>query len=633
MPRRIPLAFLLGLSFASPALGQPASVKDPADLFPADTLFFAELTRPADVARDVEALIRGSILDDLPSYMAKLRGKNPDRFGYASEGPLVLSSLLGPEAMAEFKRGQGAALAITGINKKGEPDFVGFVLTGESNVPGFFMRAYLSSSPFVRSVGQVEGANVYLETMGRDSVPVPPGGAPPAPPPPLPVGPCFAQLPGIVIIGSNKEVVGDVIRRAKKKEQKPSLANSASFAEAGRLRQRAGLFFFANPVVLADQVETNLQKSANRLDQQDWDVLKELVNPKALRSFAGSLSLSDGNLDLQLSATLDPKLKSPLVELFTNHPLNAAVLQPVPKDAALMFTLPLNDGAQRWQKLLAVADAVAKASGQIGATPGEAIKEIEGRLKVSLGNELFGRIASITVVMPAKQELPKGGTGIPMLMIAATDAAATERLEQVIPPLLGLMVGDNVDPVTETLQGLKIRSLPGSAFPWKTPLHYGRKGTNLVIGQDRKLVAAALNRDLKDSLAADSRFLNGVKDHGDSAFLGCWQWAETLAYLALPDPPSGVGGKANAPPPAGSPRAEMEKHLRPFLDQARKLPSLVVSLSRQEDDLRLIVRQPELKAAASKLIDSGMELFLNAGSRASATFQKVGDAIPVPVKD
>src|SRR5262249_2630987 len=160
-----------------------------------------------------------------------------------------------------FSRVQGAAFAITGISKKGEPDMVGLVLAGESNMPGLIMRTFLSRASFVRSAGQVEGIPIYTEATAREFAAARPGTAPPLLP--TAVGPCFAQLPGIVIVGSNKDVIGDAIRRCKKKPPNPSLATNANFAETAGLRRRAGLYFFVNPVALTDQIETNLQKSAN----------------------------------------------------------------------------------------------------------------------------------------------------------------------------------------------------------------------------------------------------------------------------------------------------------------------------------------------------------------------------------
>src|SRR5260370_308616 len=162
---RIVLALLVVWLSALPTSAQQVVVNDPAELFPPDALLYVELTKPAAISDQVAALVRGSVLDDLPAQMQKWHGKHGAR-GFVGDTEMfgMFGSFLGPEMLAEVKRLQGAAVALTGVTKSGNPEVVGFVLSGDSNVPGFIMRVALATAAF-RAVGQVEGVSIYREDL------------------------------------------------------------------------------------------------------------------------------------------------------------------------------------------------------------------------------------------------------------------------------------------------------------------------------------------------------------------------------------------------------------------------------------------------------------------------------------
>src|SRR5207245_6638074 len=100
------------------------------------------------------------------------------------------------------------------------------------------------------------------------------------------------------------------------------------------------------------------------------------------------------------------------------------------------------------------------------------------------------------------------------------------------------------------------------ALPWRTALHYGRHVNVLVIGQDRKQVAAALTGAAKkEGLLAEEKVATAIKTVEAPIVLGIWSAGPTLAqavteaigsrsrpgFAEKPLPP-GVGG--GDPPPA-----------------------------------------------------------------------------------
>src|SRR5579871_2234120 len=139
------------------------SVQDPADLFPPDSLLYFEVVKPADIAHQVAGALKGTILEDMASYMLKWSDKDEFRF----ERLIALPSLfVSPEMISEFGRMQSGAFAITGVTPKQEPNFVFIAMPGQSNLPGFVLRAYLIGSD-ARLAMQVEGVSIYGDRPRR----------------------------------------------------------------------------------------------------------------------------------------------------------------------------------------------------------------------------------------------------------------------------------------------------------------------------------------------------------------------------------------------------------------------------------------------------------------------------------
>ena len=97
-------------------------VKSPAELVPARALAYVELQQPGALAKEVAALLEGSYLGDLPDSLAPLMAKTPAAGGRGHQGMtwigLVPGLLTSPEVVREIGRIEGAALAITGLDKE-----------------------------------------------------------------------------------------------------------------------------------------------------------------------------------------------------------------------------------------------------------------------------------------------------------------------------------------------------------------------------------------------------------------------------------------------------------------------------------------------------------------------------------
>ena len=121
------------------------------------------------------------------------------------------------------------------------------------------------------------------------------------------------------------------------------------------------------------------------------------------------------------------------------------------------------------------------------------MKELEGKYKVAVASGLIAKMDAVTIVIPAEQELPKGGKPGPTLVFHMADAASATAWESFIPKLLADLGGAASvgEPSLETINGIKVFTVSGVGLRWKAQVHYARNQSTVAIGLDRKLVAAA----------------------------------------------------------------------------------------------------------------------------------------------
>jgi len=504
------LAALVALLGVSAAHAQ--QFKSPAELMPAKAVAYAEIRQPGQLAKEVASLFAGTVLSNLPDSLAELRARHAkDGFGRRGEELGIIGMVLSPEVVKEVGRIKGAAVAWTGLDKKGEPEFVAVVLPGDSAAPPFLMRMFLTTAP-VRPIDKVEGVSLYqmyspvfakkVENKGDGKEQ--PGGPPPEGPQMHPFGPTFAMMPGALFVGS-PGAVQDARRRAKGKGEGEALAGSAVFQEATKeAGNLPGLFAYAN---VANALEL-FEKSAHVPPdaREALTAVKNLINPKAFRAIAYSVTLSKGTLSYRELALLDPKEKSPVLELLPTAPVRTEVLHFAPADAMVVAALSNDNGEKRWDSFLGFIDNLAKLTGAQKHLPSEDIRELEKNLQINFGKDIAGKLSTIAFAVgdplkaPVKRTVEKGpggevvhvGPEIPaVLILQATDEKAAESMMgNLVPQVFGMMTGQkDLKPASKDVNGQKVYSL--EAGPHKS-LHYGRHGDTLVLGPFQNSVAQAL---------------------------------------------------------------------------------------------------------------------------------------------
>lgn len=589
-------AVLLLAAFATPL--PAAEINDTADLFPAGTLAYLEFRQPTQLSREVAALLKGSAFEDMPRALAAAREKRADNNVFFFNDLIVgyLSMFASPEMVAEFGRLRGGAVAITGFNSDLEPEIVGILLSGSSNGPTFIMRTALTVDPWMRRIEEYEGIGLYREKRQdfrkKEAAVVDFS------------GPTYALLPDGLIIGSSTESVKEMVRRLKGRTSDPSLASVSAFRNAAALRDKPGLFGYADLAELNNRLE-EVMKNANPVAEFQWKYVRALLNPKAGKQATVSLTLSNGNLELNARIGLDASETSPLLALLPQAKANIELLHYVPKDSSIALTLNLAEGEKRWTQALALVDALGKAEGKRGGPiASKQVEEIETAVKLKFGKDIFAKLTGAAIVIDLL-DLELGPNPARLAILSTTDADTAKALEEdVLPKLAGLLPKGSKEPTRETIQGHQITAIPDA------DLFIGGHGNILVVGQTGQSVAGALTAGAKKGgLLAEARMAAAIKDLPDASLVGVLSLGSLFAFVTpleaqsprgVPVPPGGP--KLPPQPKRVHPvRAKLTKELLRICDSG---PPAVLTVERKPEQVTLVLRQANLRSFSVKLVSA-----------------------------
>jgi hypothetical protein len=506
-----------------------------------------------------------------------------------------------------------------------EPEIVGVMLSGTSNAPTFVVRTILTVDSGMRKIDECEGVILYRD-KSPDFRRAAPGGAP------APVeefrGPIIASFRDGFIMGTTTDGVKEMIRRLKGKTGDPSLSSVAAFRDAAKLRDKPGLFGFADLGALNIQLD-ELMKNASAPATFEWSRIKTFLNPKAGRQATLSFTVQNATVELNARLSMESGETSPLVDLLPDKKVNADILHFVPKDAGVAFAVALRDGEKRWSKALALAEKVHKQDGGRGPSFGKQIEELEKSLKLAFGKDVFAKMSDLVVVVDPLT-LTTSGNPLRLMVLAATDEAAAKTFEEdVLPKVAALIPPGQVKPTEDTVQGQRVRSIPLDMLGPGSRLYYGRQGKTLVFGMTGETTSAALASGVKKAgLLADGKTAAALKEVGDASVVGVLP-LHTLLPMIIPEE-SGGRFRAAAVPVGAAPPPPKPAVVSPFKIKLAKdlakasesLPPAILTLERKPEEVTLVMRQTNLKAASAKLIDAvvnaSLERLLNPGGGGGA---------------
>jgi hypothetical protein len=610
-----------------------AQVKDAAELLPAQTLAYAEINQPGKLAKEVAQLIKGSPFDNFPLYLAKYRKDKDLTDAWWLDQVGAIGLFLNPELLNEVGRAGGAAVALTGFTKDNDPDIVFFILAGDSNAPTFVMRTALTMMGNIRVVSEFENVPLYQE-YGRDYSAERKKGSGSREQPPIRFhGPVMALLPDAMVMGTTVESVKEVVSRYLTKNTTPSLGSLAAFKQAaGKLKDRPGIFGYVDCQGLIGQLQ-GPQREAMGISEYQVEAFKILVNPKAIKTLAGSIWLQDGDMGLELRCTIDPKEKSAVLDLLSDKPTSLEILHSASRDSLLTIATGFPEGEQRWKKVLSLADALAKASNKPEELwPSKVVAETEKKYGIQLGKDLFGKVKTVALTMDLRGDAPEKAPRLPILSVQAEDEAGAKKMEALVPAMFSFMGYDaDNEPAKTTVDGYTIRTL---SDPQQMDIHYGRQGALLVFGQNKQLIAEALKGwEKKEGIFGDKKVADALKRQ-QAIGVGTWSLGESSALLleemgeferrGFKRPGSGSGS------PPKSDKNPFEKQIKALSKIMEPLPPSTILLTRQSDSLTLEVRQEKLRSVSAKVIEVLVESGLEASLVRRGAVDKGSVDIPPP---
>jgi hypothetical protein len=564
-----------------------AQTPEPADLLPVSTLISLEVRHPGKLAREALATIKGTALEDMHLRLAKLRTEHPRENFFGGERSLGFFSLFfSPEAISELGRFQGAAVALTGFDKQGNPEIVGLIHTGDSNLPGFFMRGQLSFES-ARLVDEVEKVGIYRESWFHIG-----------PNDPMPrrdeFGPYMVLLPGVIALTSSKESARDVILRYKSKATQPALSSIRAFRDARELRERPGLFLAFDVAGFTAQLDA-AAKVLGPAVKTPWDQLKLIVEPRAVTRLDGSLTLHEGDLEFLGVAKLNPAFKSPIVELLPKKPLKLGSLAGISSQAWGTITMGVEDPEAKFKMVMGVIDAVALSLGVAeDEVPSKQVPTVEKFLGFEIAKDVLGRIEEATFAFDQSRALP-------VTILQARDEEAAKFLQdKALPQLLLLANGGKGEIKQEERKGQTVKLYP-------TGQASARTGNLVVFGSDAGSVADQLTLLGKKDL-----WLSGEKNAAALKKIGDAEVLLTVAPRALPlaiavlDNSPGLASAMSVylDPSAEGVSADVAKFIRLIRTTLDTMHPVVFRIVHEGDTYRMQGRLDGVRATAPKLIDA-----------------------------
>ncbi|MFO0801072.1 MAG: hypothetical protein U0804_26705 [Gemmataceae bacterium] len=605
------------------AAAPPLRADDPpvADLFPADTLAYVEVREAGKLAPQVTAALAGSPLADVAKFVDARRDAGKTAHDILGKPQLaVLGLLASPELASEVGRLGGIAAGVTGFTDAGDPEAVVAVLTGDSAAAGLAARGFLALA-HVRRVAAVDGVPVYQFRVPQpsfdpntgqqkfDNTKPPAEGTHEA---------TAAYTPGLFVYGTSKAAVAAVLTRYRGKSV-AGLGGVAAFKAARDASDGPGLFVYADASALVAKLDAARRAAEDGPEPDALGWFRVLGGGKAVRHVAGTVRFRDGGLAADLSATFAPGTTSPLLTVLSGPGAKAEFLGHASGAGAFAVTVSFPENG-RAAAVLGFLDAAGKATGTLGRTPAEAVKEIEARTKTRLADSLVGRTRAVTVFAPKHQQLGKGVPPLPTVVLHAETAEVAAAWEEFLPKLhADLTGGDAVQPGSESIDGVKVMSLPGAGLPWNAAVHYARKDAAVAVGLDRAAVAAALSAGPSPvALPADTAAvaLAGFVRLGGTArallAAGAPRAGRARADAAAPCRPASAR-TATSPPPEAQSKAE-EKAIDGLWAALDALPPLAVTARRDGDRLRVELRQAGGKDGFAPAVAAGVawyDVFLN----------------------
>ena len=326
---------------------------DPASLMPPGTLAYIEIGSPGRQVETILNMLKGTPFENPLAVINA--GQPAGQTGTANDPAAMLSRILNPSTMAEFKKIRGIGIGITGLQQDNPPVTV-VLFPGQSDALRGIIRMILG---FVgQPSGDIEGMQIF--SIGGE-------------------GGFAAYDDAVVILTSPSQDARDrlewSVRQYKGVAGRPTLASSnASFAKISKqARQQNALTLWLNVNEAYEKLETMLPPAV----MQQVKMADGMVDLQHIDDLIASLSLRETGVALEANLNFEAGYQSMAYSMIRTPHLNRAALTAVPPNAIALISIALG-GPDTPQ----------------AAAVGQQIKNAMG---LDLGPELFGNIEQITL--------------------------------------------------------------------------------------------------------------------------------------------------------------------------------------------------------------------------------------------
>jgi hypothetical protein len=314
-----------------------------------------------------------------------------------------------------------------------------------------------------------------------------------------PLGPVLAVMPGLILVGSDADIVSDVIRREKGMHEKvaaPILADLPEFQQYADVRKQRQLFYFVNLARVESMVKADPVASAAMVEA------RTLLGLDSCKEVAVGVWLENSNPHLELVARHDARTPTPLARMLSTRTIDPRVLHFVPDDAFITVTAPLfkepGDHARFLESLQVVA-AHTRHSGNAKKAENP-LQHLIGQIRIGLatpqGKELASSIHSLTLAALPGTRGGVDATGV----LDLKDEATAKSFMDLAPVLFGKGEKARVQEIGKYTihtvpvddNALETDLWGGRALWYWGDQSYGRAGNIVVLGPSPELVARVL---------------------------------------------------------------------------------------------------------------------------------------------
>ena len=458
----------------------------PAALMPANTFLYAEIGSPGEQIATIVEMLKGTPLENPLRVLGG--GRRPPRrgpgtrpSGRTGKTPAgIVSALLNPDMLKEFKKIRGAAVGIQSADfGRGPPAAVAVLYPGDSDALKGIMRAALES------MGQPGEAIEGMKTVTLS------GG----------LGAC-AYDSDVFIATTPASRLPWCVKQYKGVTKLPSLADSnASFKTLtnSRDRRRDALTVWADGA----RLYTSLLEHTARRNARELRMIDAFVDFRGIEGAVGRLVIDKANPFIDVSVKFRKGHRSLAYDLVRTPNLTTGGFQAVPADVMGLASIALGEAAD-------------------GAAAAEAAKIVNRITGLDIGRELFANIEQVTLfVVAPTPEMVKAGNDEEELFMQCVALTITSRNPAKTAAILDRLLGAAGAAIAEDPEKLKAKpeviggirkyslgQMPGRRRyvfnpetgrrerkqlpPKPMDVFVGQSGKSTVLAMKRELVVAAL---------------------------------------------------------------------------------------------------------------------------------------------